>query len=91
MAERTAALRRKLDALAYREPLEPGSAALAGRLLADLVATTESWRALKLRDAARAQQLAAFQAQARRPLGRPSSASRRWPSADNAYGASWPS
>jgi len=88
MAERTAALRRKLDALAYREPLEPGSAALAGRLLADLVA---SWRALKLRDAARAQQLAAFQAQARRPLGRPSSASRRWPSADNASGASWPS
>ena len=65
MGDRVAALRRKLDALAYAEPLEAGSAALAERLLADLVATTESWRALKLRDAARGQQLAAFQAQAR--------------------------
>lgn len=65
MGDRVGALRRKLDALAYAETLEPGSAALAERLLADLVATTESWRALKLRDAARGQQLAAFQAQAR--------------------------
>ena len=68
MGDRVAALRRKLDALAYAEPLEPGSAALAERLLCDLVATTESWRALKLRDAARGQQLAAFQAQARATL-----------------------
>ena len=68
MGDRVAVLRRKLDALAYAEPLEPGSAALAERLLGDLVATTESWRALKLRDAARGQQLAEFQAQVRAPV-----------------------
>jgi len=58
-------LRRKLDALAYAEPVEAGSAALVERLVADLVATTESWRGIKLRDAARGQQLAEFQAQVR--------------------------
>lgn len=81
MVERMAVLRRKLDALAYAEPVEAGSAALVERLVADLVATTESWRGIKLRDAARGQQLAEFQAQVRpfmRVLwhSRPSSARR---------------
>lgn len=65
MVERVAVLRRKLDALAYAEPVEAGSAALVERLVADLVATTESWRGIKLRDAARGQQLGEFQAQVR--------------------------
>lgn len=51
-----AALRRKLDALNYTDTFDQTSAALVGKLLNDLVYTTESFRTLKLQQAKAAQE-----------------------------------
>ncbi|CAG9464624.1 unnamed protein product [Pedinophyceae sp. YPF-701] len=49
-------LRRKLKSLSYSDVFEETSAPLVGRLLEDLVHTTESYRSLKLRSAQQTQE-----------------------------------
>lgn len=52
-----ALLRKKLEALSYKEPLDAGSAALVDRIVADLLHTTDSYRDLKLQVAHKTQDL----------------------------------
>ena len=56
-------LRKQLLALDYDEPLGTDSAALVGRLFADLVATTESYEALLRHEGELSQEVALTQAQ----------------------------
>lgn len=74
-------LRRKLEALAYTEPLEPGSAALVGRLVADLIRTTDSYRSVKAQAAAAAQEVAGCNTKVRRRRGAAQRAAARGESA----------
>mmetsp|Transcript_29155 Transcript_29155/g.93114 ORF Transcript_29155/g.93114 Transcript_29155/m.93114 type:complete len:105 (-) Transcript_29155:99-413(-) len=57
---RYALLRRKLEALNYSESLDPSSAPLAEKLVDDLVHTTESYRALKIRCSKQTHELEAW-------------------------------
>ena len=52
---RLSQLRKKLEALNYKEPLDNGSAALVDKLVADLLHTTDSYRDLKLQVAKKSQ------------------------------------
>ena len=51
-------LRKKLEALNYKEPLEPSSAPLVDKLVADLLHTTDGYRDLKLQLAKKSQDIA---------------------------------
>lgn len=62
------ALRRKLEALGYTQPLDPVSGPLVQALVDDLVHTTESYRQLKLQCAKQAQELGAFESKASQTL-----------------------
>lgn len=50
-------LKRKLEALNYRDVFDQQSAPLVQKLVDDLVHTTESYRSLKLQSAKRAQEI----------------------------------
>lgn len=52
---RLSQLRKKLEALNYKEPLDNGSAVLVDKLVADLLHTTDSYRDLKLHVAKKSQ------------------------------------
>lgn len=50
-------LRKKLEALNYKQPLETVSAALVDKLVTDLLHTTDSYRDLKLQVAKKSQDI----------------------------------
>lgn len=50
-------LRKKLEALNYKQPLETVSAPLVDKLVADLLHTTDSYRDLKLQVAKKSQDI----------------------------------
>ena len=56
-SHRLSQLRKKLQALQYKEGLDDSSAPLVEKLVADLLHTTESYRDLKLQVATKAQEL----------------------------------
>ena len=56
-SHKLALLRKKLEALSYREPVEASSAALVDKIVADLLHTTDSYRDLKLQVAHKTQDL----------------------------------
>jgi hypothetical protein len=65
-AKNFALLSRKLEALNYTDPLEPVSAPLVQKLVDDLVHTTESYRALKLKNAKAGQEVEQWQGKVRK-------------------------
>lgn len=66
-AKNFALLARKLEALNYNDQLDPVSAPLVQKLVDDLVHTTESYRALKLKNAKAGQEVEQWQGKARPP------------------------
>lgn len=56
-SHRLSQLRKKLQALQYKEGLDDSSAPLVEKLVADLLHTTDSYRDLKLQVATKAQEL----------------------------------
>ena len=65
--KRLGALKRKLEAMQYTDALDVRSAPLVERLVEDLLHTTESYRALKIRNSRTLQDLEAGDGQVRPP------------------------